>query len=99
MIDAAPHDLEIVRSILKNLVPDALIMVFGSRINGTSRDISDLDLAIDLGRKMSIMETGTLKEAFQESNLPFRVDVIDWHRTSPQFQAIIKRQYEILRIN
>ena len=38
-----------------------------------------------------------LIEAFQESTLPFRVDVLDWHEASPAFQAIITREYEIVQ--
>ena len=38
-----------------------------------------------------------LKEAFEESELPFRVDVLDWQATSPQFRKVIEKQYEILQ--
>ena len=40
---------------------------------------------------------GLLVEAFQESTLPFRVDVLDWHETSPSFQAIIAEQYAVIQ--
>jgi DNA-directed RNA polymerase beta subunit len=32
-----------------------------------------------------------LKEAFQESDLAFRVDVLDWHALSPEFRGVIER--------
>jgi hypothetical protein len=37
-----------------------------------------------------------LKEAFEESDLPFRVDVLDWHETSPEFQKVIEKAYEAI---
>ncbi len=98
MIDITPAEMELVKAILKEYFPDAKVIAFGSRVNGTKRDISDLDLAIDTGRKMSIYELGRIKEAFQESTLPFRVDVLDWNRTSEEFKAIIDQQYEIIMV-
>jgi len=46
---------------------------------------------------MSINSLGELSEAFQESDLPFRVDLIDWHRISPEFRKVIEQKYEIMR--
>jgi len=47
MIDVTEKELQIVKSILISFVPKAKVRVFGSRVNGTKREISDLDLAID----------------------------------------------------
>ena len=30
------------------------------------------------------------------SNIPFKIDVLDWHRLSPSFKAIIQQQYAVL---
>ena len=38
-----------------------------------------------------------LREAFEESDLPFRVDVIDYNAVSDEFRAIIDAKYEILQ--
>jgi hypothetical protein len=35
-----------------------------------------------------------LKDAFSESDLSFRVDVIQWCRTSPEFRKIIEPQLQ-----
>ena len=96
MIDVTEKELQIVKSILISFVPTAKVRVFGSRVNGTKRDISDLDLAIDCGQKMTLSEIGRIKEAFQESDLLFRVDVIDWNRTSEIFRNIISQNFEEL---
>lgn len=37
-----------------------------------------------------------LREAFEESDLPFRVDVIDWHSTATDFQEVIERDNELV---
>ena len=63
--------------------------VFGSRATGRERRYSDLDLAIDAGRRLSLDETGRLAEAFGDSDLPYRVDVVDWHALDERFRQRI----------
>ena len=38
-----------------------------------------------------------LKEAFEESDLPFRVDVLDWHAISSAFRGVIEKKYEVVQ--
>ncbi len=38
-----------------------------------------------------------LKEDFEESDLPFRVDVLDWNRISDEFKKVINTRYEIIQ--
>jgi len=89
--------MQTILSILDRYVPNTPVWAFGSRVRGNYKSYSDLDLVIIGERKMSINELGELIEAFQESDLPFRVDVLDWHATSPEFRQVIKREYEVLR--
>jgi predicted nucleotidyltransferase len=94
VIDISPGHLEIVKSILAEIVPDDKVYVFGSRAasGGTLKKHSDLDLAIKgigiVGKK--IMRR--LATAFEESDLPFRVDIVDLNATKENFRAIIEKQ-------
>jgi predicted nucleotidyltransferase len=97
MIDLAPPYLEKVRSILSEYVPGCEVRAFGSRLTGTARHYSDLDLAVASAVKLSDDTLRHLKEAFEESDLPFRVDVLDWHTISPEFQRIIEKQYDVIQ--
>ena len=97
MIDLRPHHLETVRRILAHHVPHCEVRAFGSRANWTAKDYSDLDLVVVASGKLSEDTLRHLKEAFEESELPFRVDVLDWQATSPQFRKVIEKQYEILQ--
>jgi predicted nucleotidyltransferase len=91
-IDIRPHDLAEVRTILAtHLPPDARIWVFGSRANGRSRRGSDLDLAVDAGRKLTVAETHALIFAFEDSNLPYTVDVVDLHAVTDTFRTNLQR--------
>lgn len=78
-------------------MPDAEIIAFGSRIHGTAKTWSDLDLAIKPKSARDLKLTAEVKEAFQESELPFRVDIIDWNDISPAFRKAIETNgYELL---
>ncbi len=91
-ININPQDLEIVRAILRKYTPaDAKIWVFGSRANGTTKPSSDLDIALDYGRKMTKDESNNLYFAFEDSPLPYRVDCIDIKATNPEFLLAIER--------
>jgi hypothetical protein len=37
-----------------------------------------------------------LEDAFADSNLPFRVDVVDWAATSEAFRVIIEGVFEVV---
>ena len=97
MCKISPVDLEMVKKILKTHVPGCKVRAFGSRVNGGgARKYSDLDLVIIGKKKLSARSLADLKDAFQESDLPFRVDVLDWHRISAGFKEIIDAKHEVL---
>ena len=97
MIDLDPAHLDTVLRILAEHVPGCTVWAFGSRVAGKAKTYSDLDLAIVGDRALEADELRHLKEAFEESDLPFRVDVLDWRATSPEFQKVIERQYAVIR--
>lgn len=90
-IDLNPKHHKIVSDILYEIVPRAKVLVFGSRAKWSAKDSSDLDLAIDAGRPLTRKEESTLAEAFDESDLPYKVDVVDLHNVSESFKHIILR--------
>jgi len=78
-------------------VPDTETIVFGSRIHGTAKPRSDLDLAIKPKSPLDWKLLAEIKEAFQESELPFRVDLLDWNGITPALRKAIETNgYEIL---
>lgn len=97
MIDMTPEQLLEVTEILERHVPGWEVRAFGSRVTGGTKPWSGLDLAILGPEPMGLSRRGRLIEAFQESTLPFRVDVLDWHEASRTFQAIIAENYAIIQ--
>lgn len=86
-----PEQFEIVKDILQSCLPvTAKVWVFGSRATGNVKPYSDLDLAIDIGEPLSIDIHAKLTDAFDESRLPFKVDIVDWQSISEAFKNNIK---------
>jgi predicted nucleotidyltransferase len=97
MINVSAEHLETIKRILAEFAGGREVRAFGSRINGTAKDHSDLDLAVVGRDRMERRTKVLLKEAFEESDLPFRVDVIDYNAISEEFRAIVDKKYEIVQ--
>ena len=95
-IDVSPTNLDTVRQILQQHVPKVEVRAFGSRVGWMARETSDLDLALMTDEPLPIGQVVALKAAFTKSNLPFRVDIVDWASTSENFRHVIKRDYVVL---
>lgn len=85
-IAATEQQLGIVRSALRSALPNATFLVFGSRITGTHHPYSDLDIAVLQQEPVSLQVFSSLEESLANSDLPFRVDVIDLQRVTEEFR-------------
>lgn len=93
----SPKHVGIIKRILaEHLPPETRVWVFGSRATGRAWRYSDLDLAIDAGRRLTLDERAILAEAFSESDLTYRVDVVDWRSIDEDFRGIIAAQRQPL---
>ena len=82
-------DWKIVIAILQKYLPLAKVRIFGSRVNKTATATSDLDGCVGNGAPVSLYIISNIRDELAESNIPYKVDLIDYHAVSPQFQAII----------
>ncbi len=78
MIDLRADHLKQVIDILQQHVPNAEVRAFGSRVHGPVKEHSDLDLVVVDKQKLQQKEYYQLQEAFKESELPIRVNILDW---------------------
>jgi len=92
MLDLKPEYLDVVRSILRSQIPNTRAWAYGSRVKGRAKRYSDLDIAIKAEKELGLTEMFALKDAFSESDLPIKVDVLDLHCVSPEFLAEIEDQ-------
>ena len=96
-LDIRPDHLEIIRNILGSVIPDREVWAFGSRVNGTARKTSDLDLVVIGMHPLEFHTLGQLLDAFSVSDLPYKVDVVDWSRTGEGFRTIIDSHHVVLQ--
>lgn len=99
LLDIRPDHLQIVRDILQKHVPQYEVWAFGSRAKWTAKEYSDLDLCIVSDKPLSFSVLGAIGDDFSESDLPWKVDVVDWATTSPSFRKIIDREKVVVQKN
>ena len=93
LIDIRSDHLRIVQEILRAHLPsDAKAWVFSSRAAWATRHSSDLDLAIEGKKPFGFNVIHALHNDFEDSNLPYTVDVVDINRISSSFKQIIEAQ-------
>ncbi len=91
MLDLTPAQKALVCSIVDTHLERRHVRVFGSRAQQRVKPFSDPDLLV-LGAPLGPALRGALEEAFDESDLPFRVDIAESATLSPEFRALIEPQ-------
>ncbi len=92
------RDLARVRALVAAHVPGAEVWAYGSRVRGTGHAASDLDL---LARNPADPTAATpglaaLRGALSESDLPIRVDLVDWARIPDASRRNILEAYVVV---
>ena len=96
-IDAPAPALNAVLGMLARYVPDREILVIGSRVSGQAKPFSDLDIVVMGDEPLDLRTLGQLRDVFDESSLPFAVDIVEWASASDAFRRIIGEQAQPLR--
>ena len=99
-LDMQPQHLALLRELLQQHLPHAEVWAYGSRVNGNGHEASDLDLVVrqPLDLKQETPQLGEMREAFIESNLPIRVEVVDWARVPASFHREIEQAYVVVQM-
>jgi len=97
MIELDPAQLAEIRQLLAEHVPDCEVRAFGSRVTGAAKPYSDLDLALVGPGGLELRRMGALREAFEASTLPFRVDLLDWSAIAPSFRDVIQAKFVVMQ--
>lgn len=89
-IALSDRDTETVSAILRQYLPCGVtVHVFGSRASGHVKPWSDLDLVFEAASPLPLSITAALAEAFEESQLPWNVDIVDRKTVSEPFGRLI----------
>jgi len=87
-IDIKSSDKKILFSLLAQYLPHTTFWAYGSRVAGHARPWSDLDLVV-FSKGEHKHQISLLKEALEESNLSFRVDLLEWDSLPDNFKENI----------
>jgi uncharacterized protein len=81
--------------ILRRQVPPGVeVFAYGSRAHGRNlKTFSDLDLCLRGSASVPWEVVARLRIAFEDSDLPFRVDVVDWARLKRDFREAISGDF------
>ncbi|QQR48876.1 nucleotidyltransferase domain-containing protein [bacterium] len=79
-------------AILSALFPDAKIYLFGSRARGTNQEFSDIDIALDAGKKLRRADVGEARDMLGESNIPYKIDLVDFQDISEAMRKFILQE-------
>lgn len=93
MFGLETRHIEFIINTLKKYISDdgAKFYIFGSRAKGDFREYSDVDIAVDLnGKKMPVSVLGKILSEFEDSTLPYEVDVVDLNSIDDNFKSLIK---------
>ncbi|MCK5565083.1 MAG: nucleotidyltransferase domain-containing protein [Planctomycetes bacterium] len=96
MIKISKEQLKIVNEILDDYLPAREVMAFGSRTMDNPKPYSDLDIAVMGESPVDFKTLALLKDAFSESDLPMRVDILQWCKINPEFKKIILSQLQVI---
>ncbi len=94
-IDITTEQRKTILALLKRHLPDTEAWMYGSRIKWTSNPQSDLDMVV-LSTPEQAHGVSSLREAFEDSNLPFRVDLFVWNDVPDSFRNEIEREHVVL---
>ncbi|MFK8137185.1 MAG: nucleotidyltransferase family protein [Bdellovibrionales bacterium] len=89
---------EIIKILRDSFIETPEVWVFGSRINGSSHDASDLDIVLRSEGLDGLDEKEFLqfKESLRESRIPIVIDAFDWFRIPNEFRENILKNYQVL---
>jgi type I restriction enzyme S subunit len=59
--------------------------------------IPNLDLAVISDAPLPLAVSARLADDFSESDLPWRVDIVEWATTQPAFRAVIARDKVVIQ--
>lgn len=96
-VSVSETEWRMIRDILQRHVPDCSVWAFGSRVAGNPRPFSDLDLAIEGEGPLPLERMDALREAFRESPLPWKVDIVDLANVSDTFRRLIAPSMRLLQ--
>ena len=78
--------------LIKAIVPEVTIILFGSHARNGATANSDIDLALDAGRYLSSAEYTEIVGVLDGTSLPYSFDILDMHNASDTIKKSIEQE-------
>ena len=91
-------DLQTLRDIFASANVPMEVWAYGSRVNGSAHEGSDLDLVVR-SENLAKLDPDVffeIKDKIRESNIPILVELLDWARIPENFKEGIEEKYEVI---
>ena len=97
-LNLAPRHRRVLKTLLREHLPNTEVWAYGSRVNGRGHEGSDLDLVLRGPglKKIALERLMDFEEAVRESTIPILVEARDWARLPERFQREIEREYVVV---
>ncbi|OOH87716.1 DNA polymerase beta subunit [Pasteurellaceae bacterium 15-036681] len=92
-LQISDQELAIVKTVLQQYATNIPVWAYGSRVKGTAKRYSDLDLALITKEPLTFLQLAKLENAFSDSELEWKVDILDWASASDEFKQIVLQNY------
>ncbi len=95
MINLEPEYIEFIKRTVASHLKHYKLYVFGSRVTGRAKQYSDIDLALD-SEELTGEVKSKLEFIFENSTMPYEVDIVDLRKISEKFKNIISKDLVLL---
>ncbi len=83
-------EMAVIKSIIQPFCSRYEFFAYGSRVKGNFRKLSDLDILIKSNSEIDFSDIEIIKQNFDESDLPYIVNLSDRKTMSESFYKIIE---------
>ena len=97
MINIDQEALDLLKFMLNKHIPDATVWLFGSRSTDQIKPHSDIGLAIIASEPLAASTMAYLETELIESDLPYKVDLVEWSTLDDDFKAVILNHYSVIQ--
>lgn len=89
MIDLEKEYITFIKNTVSEYLKEYKLYIFGSRVKKRAKEYSDIDIAID-SQEFSPAIKSRLEFAFEDSTIPYEIDIVDLNNISTRFKNLIK---------
>ncbi len=88
------ESLEFIRRTVRKYLSeeDCEVFVYGSRAGGKADRWSDIDVGIKGEKEVPVRKLALIAEELENSKIPYKVDVVDFTRTSDDFRRLALKE-------